>query len=128
MKCHSSIAYMLLGCLLLAATALAAQDSPAAASSSGASGPGAGGNTPLPPPNTASMRTPNGEVTVNSAPAAQPAVGVAPPFATLSGGAKMITPAQAEAYPPLANDFIHADTNRDGTVDAGEYAHWTKQL
>jgi hypothetical protein len=46
----------------------------------------------------------------------------------LSAGSKVITPAQAHAYPPLANDFIHADSNRDGTVDAAEYAHWLKQL
>ena len=123
MKRHSSIAYPLLGCLWLAGTAVAAQDSPVATSSAASAS-----SSTMPPPNTASLRTPKGEVTVNSAPAAQPAVGVAPAFSRLSGGAKVITPAQAEAYPPLANDFIHADADRDGTVDAGEYAHWMKQL
>lgn len=73
------------------------------------------------------MRTSRGEVTVNSAPAAPAAVSAAPSFAQLAGGGKSISPAQAEAYPLLGNDFIHADANRDGVVDAGEYARWLKQ-
>ena len=82
----------------------------------------------MPPANTATLSTVKGEVTINSAPASKPSIGVAPPFAQLSNGSKAITAAQAEAYPPLANDFDHADRNRDGTINAAEYANWIKQL
>lgn len=121
MKRSSTIAYAMIASLLLSGAALAAQDSPAPPQAAGAA-------STMPPMNTTSMRTSTGEVTVNSAPASKPAIGTPPPFAQLSAGTKFITPAQAHAYPPLANDFIHADSNRDGTVDAAEYAHWLKQL
>lgn len=89
---------------------------------------------PPPPPSTmpatdsAAMRTPQGEVTVNSAPAKAPNIAPAPPFEQLSSGGKSISEDQAEAYPPLANDFVHADGNRDGKVSKAEYQRWIKQL
>jgi hypothetical protein len=76
----------------------------------------------------ATYQTPQGELTVRSAPAPAPTIGPAPPFEQLAAGGKGITEAQAEAYPPLANDFIHADHNRNGTVSAAEYREWLKQL
>ncbi len=82
----------------------------------------------LPSPNTADMQTPKGEVTVNSAPANAPSIAPAPSFEQLSGGGKSISESQAEAYPPLANDFVHADSNRDGKISKPEYLHWLKQL
>jgi len=82
----------------------------------------------MPSPNTADMQTPKGEVTINSAPSPAPTIGSAPSFEQLSGGGKSISESQAEAYPPLANDFIHADTNRDGKISKAEYQHWLKQL
>jgi hypothetical protein len=82
----------------------------------------------MPSPNTAAMQTPKGEVTVNSAPASAPAIGPAPSFEQLSGGGKSISEEQAIAYPPLANDFVHADRNRDGKVSKAEYQRWLKQL
>ena len=55
--------------------------------------------------------------------------GPAPAFAQLDQrGAGYLTSDEADAYPPLANDFIHADSNRNGTVSKTEYANWTKQL
>ena len=84
--------------------------------------------TSMPPPDTATMQTPKGDVTINSAPAAAPMVAPAPAFEQLSGGGKSISEDQAEAYPPLANDFINADRNRDGKISKGEYQRWTKQL
>jgi hypothetical protein len=129
MKCRSLIAYTLVaGLCLFYDMTLAAQDSPRSPLPAGAVSSPASDASALPPANTASMRTSKGEVTINSAPASKPLVGTAPPFVQLSHGAKVITAAQAEAYPPLANDFSHADSNRDGTVDAAEYAHWIKQL
>jgi hypothetical protein len=127
MKSHKQMASALAACLLLFGGSLLAQDMsqppppqampPPPTDSSG-----------MAPPNTDSMRTPQGEVTVNSAPANAPAIGPAPSFEQLSGGARSITESQAEAYPPLANDFINADRNRDGKVSKAEYQHWLKQL
>jgi hypothetical protein len=82
----------------------------------------------MPSPNTADMRTPRGEVIVNSAPANAPAIPPAPSFEQLSGGGKAISQSQAQAYAPLANDFIHADSNRVGKISKTEYLHWLKQL
>jgi hypothetical protein len=68
------------------------------------------------------------QVVVRSVPPPAPTIGPAPPFEQLSGGKKSISADQAVAYPPLANDFIHADTNRDGHISKTEYSNWTKQL
>jgi hypothetical protein len=84
-------------------------------------------NPPAPPP-PGTLQTPQGEVTVHSSPAPAPVIGPAPSFEQLSGGRKAITEEQAIAYPPLANDFINADTNRNGSISKAEYAHWMKQL
>ena len=48
-------------------------------------------------------------------------------FSQLSAGGKGITEQQAVAYPALANDFLHADSNRNGSVSQAEYERWTKQ-
>ena len=80
---------------------------------------------PTPAGQTATMNTPHGELTVNSSmPAALPA-GPAPAFDQLSGGGKYISEDQASAYPLLANDFIHADHNRDGRISKDEYRRWS---
>ena len=50
--------------------------------------------------------------------------GPAPDFAQLANGKKSITSAQAASYPLLANDFAHADRNRDGHVSKAEYNRW----
>lgn len=102
--------------LLLAGTALAQQDMPE--------------STPISAPagNSASYQTPKGEVTVNSAPAPAPMVGPAPSFEQLSGGGKSISEDQAAAYPPLANDFINADSNKNHSISKAEYERWIKQL
>ncbi|WP_170207631.1 EF-hand domain-containing protein [Luteibacter pinisoli] len=71
-----------------------------------------------------SMPTPQGQVQVNSGPAAPKPAGPAPDFATLSGGKGSITPTQASAYPLLANDFQYADSNRDGKISKAEYTKW----
>jgi hypothetical protein len=31
---------------------------------------------------------------------------------------------QAASYPPLANDFEHADSNRDGRISQREFERW----
>jgi hypothetical protein len=82
-------------------------------------------------PGTAPAADPNasqGQVVVRSVPAPAPSAGPAPDFAQLSGGSKSVTEEQAVAYPPLANDFINADRNRNGKISKTEYNNWTKQL
>lgn len=76
----------------------------------------------------AAYPSPQGEVVVQSSPAPAPTIGPAPTFEQLSGGGKSISPEQASAYPPLANDFINADSNRNGSISKTEYTNWTKQL
>jgi hypothetical protein len=86
--------------------------------------------TPPTPPDgqAAAYPSPKGDVVVQSSPAPAPTIGPAPTFEQLSGGGKSISPEQASAYPPLANDFINADSNRNGSISKTEYTNWTKQL
>lgn len=50
--------------------------------------------------------------------------GPAPDFSQLANGKKSITMEQAASYPPLANDFEHADSNRDGRISQREFERW----
>lgn len=127
MKMHKLLPLALIASTLLAGAALGAQQTPATPSSTGTGSSPTIQSAAIPPTETVSMRTPKGEVTINSAPAPKPIIGNAPPFAQLSGGSKVITAAQAEAYPALVNAFIRVDRDRDGTVDAAEYARWINQ-
>ena len=72
-------------------------------------------------------QTPPPIVTVRSVPPAAPQIGTPPPFSQLSGGGQWITQAQAEAYPPLANDFLDASHGAD-RVNKAQYGAWVKQL
>lgn len=116
------------GALLVAGQAMAQQATPLPQSAASQT------DAAAPMPSDASARsqavfqTPQGEVTVRStlptpAPASAP-----PPFEQLAGGGKFISADQASAYPPLANDFDYADSNRDHRVSAAEYARWSKPL
>lgn len=80
-----------------------------------------------PDTHTAVYQTSKGELTVNSMPATPPSYGQAPSFEQLAQGGKWISPEQADAYPPLANDFEHADRNRDKRISKSEYERWLKQ-
>lgn len=75
----------------------------------------------------AAFQTPQGEVTVRSALPTPTPASAPPPFEQLASGGKFISADQASAYPPLANDFDYADSNRDHRVSAAEYARWSKQ-
>ena len=71
--------------------------------------------------------TPQGEVVVNASQPQARDFGPPPPFDQLDTGHRgSITADQADAYPPLANDFIHADGNRDGRISRAEYERWTR--
>lgn len=74
---------------------------------------------------TTTYNTPQGEVIVNWGQPAGRDDGPAPPFEQLAHNG-YITPTDAEAYPPLANDFIHADANRDGRISNAEYERWAR--
>lgn len=97
------------GALFFTGTLLAQDTSPPAA-----------GASPAPAP----AQT---QVTVQNAQTPAPTIGQAPSFEQLSGGAKWITEDQASAYPPLANDFLHASHNGK-RVSKTQYEQWVKQL
>ncbi len=74
---------------------------------------------------TTTFKTPEGELTVNSGQPSPRDYGPPPPFAQLAAsGDGYISRDEAAAYPPLANDFIHADANRDGRISKSEYQRW----
>lgn len=70
--------------------------------------------------------TPNGPLTVHSGQPAPRDFGPPPPFANLANGKAYITTADADGYPLLANDFIYADSNRDGRISRAEYDRWAR--
>lgn len=74
-----------------------------------------------------SGQTPPPIVTVQSVPPKAPQIGTPPPFSQLSGGARFITQAQADAYPPLANDFLNA-SHGGNRVSKPQYMAWVNQM
>lgn len=80
-----------------------------------------------PDTHTTIYQTAQGPLVVHSGQPEAKQYGPAPAFAQLARrGADYVTNDEADAYPPLANDFIHADTNRDGRVSHAEYDRWLK--
>jgi hypothetical protein len=75
-------------------------------------------------PSRADYQTPEGELTVHSGQPGPRSYAPPPPFAQLSGGKGYISQSDAQAYDLLANDFIHADGNRDGRISQAEYERW----
>lgn len=84
--------------------------------------------TPAPQPgqDSAKFDSPQGQVTVNSSMPAVKDAGPPPDFATLANGKAYITEDDAAAYPPLANDFLHASGGAKHLSKAA-YARWLKQ-
>lgn len=128
MKLRTSwISLMGAGALLVAGQALARQAAPSPPTTPPATPAEPAMATPPATQTQAVFQTPQGEVTVRSAlPPPAPTM-AAPAFEQLSGGGKFISTDQANAYPPLANDFDYADSNRDHRISATEYARWSKQ-
>jgi len=75
---------------------------------------------------TARYDTQDGELVVHSGQPGPRSYGPPPPFAELAHGKAFITEADAAGYALLANDFIYADSNRDGRISESEYARWTR--
>jgi hypothetical protein len=77
------------------------------------------------PSHTTTYGTPQGPLVVHWGQPDARQFGPAPAFAQLDrGGAGYLTGDEADAYPPLGNDFIHADRNRDGRISRAEYERW----
>lgn len=108
-----------LGSLLFAGATMAQDAAPPATPQSGTS------ESADTTGHSVSMNTSQGEVTVQSAMPAPPTFGPPPEFSQLASNGKSIDETQAAAYPPLANDFLHADRNRDGRISKREYERWT---
>jgi hypothetical protein len=73
------------------------------------------------------FQTSRGELVVHTGQPEPRSFGPTPAFAQLDRrGAGYVTSDEADAYPPLANDFIHADANRDGRVSKAEYERWAR--
>jgi len=81
---------------------------------------------PQPGQDTAHFNSAQGQVTVNSSVPAVKDAGPPPDFATLAGGKAYVTEDDASAYPPLANDFLHASGGAQHLSKAA-YARWLKQ-
>lgn len=124
MKSHKPLLTTLAASTLLFAGQLLGQDKPAGSPSTAMSStmPSSGNVV-----QTATLNTPSGELVVHSSMPPAPPAGPAPSFQQLSGDGRYITEDQATAYPLLANDFLHADRNRDGRVSKSEYARWVAQ-
>ncbi len=77
---------------------------------------------------SATYNTAKGQVTVNSTVGQGPSTASPPSFEQLSGGKKFITKDQANAYPPLANDFLYVAGPNGSRITKAQYEHWLKNL
>lgn len=75
----------------------------------------------------ATYNTPQGQVTINSTMGSAPSTASPPSFEQLSGGKKYITKDDANAYPPLANDFLYVAHN-GSRISKAQYEHWVQNL
>ena len=76
---------------------------------------------------SATYNTAQGQVTVNSKVSPTPSTASPPSFEQLANGKKYITKEDANAYPPLANDFLYASHNGN-RISKAQYERWLKQL
>lgn len=75
---------------------------------------------------TAVYDTPTGKLTVHSRMPKPASYGPPPSFESLdSNGDHRISHAEASAYPPLANDFLHASGDRDQPINRHQYQRWS---
>ena len=83
--------------------------------------------TPITGTDSTTFNSPQGQVTIHSTMGQTPSTASPPSFEQLSGGSKFITQAQADAFPPLANDFEYAAGHSD-RINKSQYEHWLQNL
>jgi hypothetical protein len=76
---------------------------------------------------SATYNTSQGQLVVKSSVPPAPAAGSPPSFEQLANGKKYITKDDANAYPPLANDFLYASHNGN-RISKAQYERWVKDL
>lgn len=77
--------------------------------------------------NSATYNTAKGQLQVNSTMGSPPSAASPPSFEQLANGKKFISKEDANAYPPLANDFLYASHNGNRVTKA-QYERWVKNL
>ncbi|RDS84987.1 hypothetical protein DWU98_03340 [Dyella monticola] len=88
---------------------------------------GSTGASPSQGSDSATYNTSRGQVTVNSTMGSAPSTASPPSFEQLAGGKKYITKDDANAYPPLANDFLYVAHNGN-RISKTQYEHWVQNL
>lgn len=143
MKNRTPTLLSILGTSLLAAGATWAQTQtqPTQPAQSTPSMPAAQSTTSTPPatspaPGTAdnspgasgaTFNTAQGQVIINSTVPPAPSTASPPSFKQLANGKKYITKDDANAYPPLANDFLYVSHNGN-RISKAQYERWIKDL
>jgi hypothetical protein len=77
--------------------------------------------------NSATFNSAQGQVTVNSSMGQAPSTASPPSFEQLANGKKSISKQDADAYPPLANDFEYAAHN-GSSISKAQYESWLQHL
>ncbi|RUL69602.1 hypothetical protein [Dyella choica] len=77
--------------------------------------------------NSATYNTAQGQVTVKSTMGSTPSTASPPSFEQLANGKQYISKEDANAYPPLANDFLYVAQNGN-RVSKAQYERWVKNL
>jgi len=88
---------------------------------------GSMGASPSQGSDSATYNTSRGQVTVNSTMGSAPSTMSPPSFEQLAGGKKYISKDDANAYPPLANDFLYVAHN-GSRISKAQYEHWVQNL
>ena len=73
------------------------------------------------------FHTAQDQVTINSTMGSAPSTASPPSFEQLANGKKYISKDDANAYPPLANDFEYAAHN-GSRISKTQYENWVKNL
>jgi hypothetical protein len=76
---------------------------------------------------SATYNTAKGQVTINSTMGKAPSTASPPPFEQLANGKKYISKEDANAFPPLANDFEYA-AHHGNRISKAQYESWLKHL
>jgi hypothetical protein len=77
--------------------------------------------------NSATFNSAQGQVTVNSTMGQAPSTASPPSFEQLANGKKSISKNDANAYPPLANDFEYA-AHGGNSITKTQYERWVSHL